>query len=66
MWQLQKLNTLDLGDTYAHNNTCKDFISHIAQYYFDKLKKKADDSDYFSILQMAQLTEQWVRKELLW
>lgn len=47
--QLQKINGLDVGETYFTNKAAKEFVSNITEVLFDELKKLLHDADYFSV-----------------
>ena len=47
---LQKLNGVDLGETYLTRSACTDFIDHISSVMKDDLKDKLMDCNFFSVM----------------
>lgn len=46
---LQNLNGLELCHTYFSDKAAKEFASHIAEMYFDKMKELLHNADYFCV-----------------
>ena len=48
--KLQNLNGAALGETYANDHRCKDFVGYFNEAYSDRLKNLIEDSSYISLL----------------